>query len=78
MSLWILGHSVDAANAIEVVVTITAIVITPANVDVVVAATVAVVAEVVGIVGDLFVGSISYITIGPPLYLKLFTQPSRH
>ena len=78
MSLWILGHSVDAANAIEVVVTITAIVITPANVDVVVAATVAVVAEVVGIVGDLFVGSISYITIGPPLYLKLSNQPSRH
>lgn len=76
MSLWILGHSVDAANAIEVVVTITAI--NPANVEVVVAATVAVVAEVVGIVGDLFVGSISYITIGPPLYLKLFTQPSRH
>lgn len=76
MSLWILGHSVDAANAIEVVVTITAI--APANVEVVIAATVAVVAEVVGIVGDLFVGSISYITIGPPLYLKLFTQPSRH
>ena len=76
MSLWILGHSVDAANAIEVVVTITAI--APANVEVVVAATVAVVAEVVGIVEGLFVGSISYITIGPPLYLKLFTQPSRH
>lgn len=76
MSLWILGHSVGAANAIEVVVTITAI--APANVEVVIAATVAVVAEVVGIVGDLFVGSISYITIGPPLYLKLFTQPSRH
>ena len=76
MSLWILGHFVDAANAIEVVVTITAI--NPANVEVVVAATVAVVAEVVGIVEGLFVGSISYITIGPPLYLKLFTQPSRH
>ena len=76
MSLLILGHSVDAANAIEVVVTITAI--NPANVEVVVAATVAVVAEVVGIVEGLFVGSISYITIGPPLYLKLFTQPSRH
>ena len=76
MSLWILGPSVDAANAIEVVVTITAI--NPANVEVVVAATVAVVAEVVGIVEGLFVGSISYIAIGPPLYLKLFTQPSRH
>ena len=76
MSLWILGHSVDAANAIEVVVTITAI--NPANVEVVVAATVAVVAEVVGIVEGLFVGSISYITIGPPLYLKLSNQPSRH
>lgn len=76
MSLWILGHSVDAANAIEVVVTITAI--NPANVEVVVAATVAVVAEVVGIIRGLIVGSISYIAIGPPLYLKLFTQPSRH
>ena len=76
MSLWILGHSVDAANAIEVVVTITAI--NPANVEVVVAATVAVVAEVVGIVGGLFAGSISYIAIGPPLYLKLSNQPSRH
>ena len=76
MSLWILGHSVDAANAIEVVVTITAI--NPANVEVVVAATVAVVAEVVGIVEGLFVGSISYIAIGPPLYLKLSNQPSRH
>ena len=76
MSLLILGHSVDAANAIEVVVTITAI--NPANVEVVVAATVAVVAEVVGIVEGLFVGSISYITIGPPLYLKLSNQPSRH
>ena len=76
MSLWILGHSVDAANAIEVVVTITAI--NPANVEVVVAATVAVVAEVVGIVGGLFVGSISYIAFGPPVYLKLSNQPSRH
>ena len=77
MSLLILGHSVDAANAIEVVVvTITAI--NPANVEVVVAATVAVVAEVVGIVGGLFAGSISYIAIGPPLYLKLSNQPSRH
>ena len=77
MSLLILGHSVDAANAIEVVVvTITAI--NPANVEVVVAATVAVVAEVVGIVEGLFVGSISYIAIGPPLYLKLSNQPSRH
>ena len=59
-----------------VVVTITAI--NPANVEVVVAATVAVVAEVVGIVGGLFAGSISYIAIGPPLYLKLSNQPSRH